>query len=94
MPLRQQRGFAKSSACANDAQPALLNGIEKLKKPGRSSNCIEERGGTNLVRISGKPRVSRNGPETSEGDWRPLNPMASSVVSTRFVFFNCTPAPG
>ncbi|EPR7966896.1 hypothetical protein PSP61_005908, partial [Klebsiella pneumoniae] len=38
---------------------------------GRSSNCIEERGGTNLVRISGKPRVSRNGPETSEGDWRP-----------------------
>ena len=31
----------------------------------------EERGGTNLVRISGKPRVSRNGPETSEVDWRP-----------------------
>lgn len=24
-----------------------------------------------MVRISGKPRVSRNGPETSEGDWRP-----------------------
>ena len=23
-----------------------------------------------MVRISGKPRVSRNGPETSEGDWR------------------------
>lgn len=24
-----------------------------------------------MVRINGKPRVSRNGPETSEGDWRP-----------------------
>ena len=24
-----------------------------------------------MVRISGKPRVSRNGPETSEVDWRP-----------------------
>ncbi|GKL22420.1 hypothetical protein NUKP49_48860 [Klebsiella variicola] len=34
MPLRQQRGFAKSSASADDAQPALLNGTEKLKKPG------------------------------------------------------------
>ena len=34
MPLRQQRGFAKSSAGADDAQPALLNGTEKLKQPG------------------------------------------------------------
>jgi hypothetical protein len=45
-----------------------------------------------LVRISGKPRVSRNGPETSEviGDF--LNPMASSVVIYSLCFFNCTPA--
>ena len=30
----RQRGFAKSSAGADDAQPALLNGTEKLKQPG------------------------------------------------------------
>jgi hypothetical protein len=33
MPLRQQRGFAKSSARANDAQTASLNAIEEEKKP-------------------------------------------------------------
>jgi hypothetical protein len=29
IPLRQQRGFAKSSARANDAQTALLHAIEE-----------------------------------------------------------------